>query len=213
MAMGITELDPIHKVSRLDGKEGADHPMRAVTHDVAAQTGWTAARASEVSAFFDSLAPIWNEKRQHSERNAPLVDALQRGGADLNGRWLELGCGTGLATGTLADHVSEHVAVDLSAEMLAHADQDNGPYVRADADRLPFRDGEFAGILAVNMFLFPAEVNRVLADEGWLVWVNSRAERTPIYLSVEELQHALPGTWTGVTSRSGPAMWASIRRG
>ena len=69
-----------------------------------------------------------------------------------------------------------------------------------------------AAIVLINAFLFPAEVARVLAPGGAIVWVNSSGERTPIYLSPEDLLKALPGEWTGIASRAGEGHWCVLRR-
>jgi hypothetical protein len=55
----------------------------------------------------------------------------------------------------------------------------------------------------VNALLFPAEVDRVLAPEGSVVWVNSSGDQTPIHLRSEEVAAVLPGEWRGVASRAG----------
>ena len=62
------------------------------------------------------------------------------------------------------------------------------------------------------MFLFPAEVDRVLAPEGVVVWVNSRGSETPIHLTADEVDRALPGHWDGVASRAGWGTWSVHRR-
>ena len=48
-----------------------------------------------------------------------------------------------------------------------------------------------------------AEVDRVLAPDGVVVWVNSSGPQTPIYLSVDDVVSRLPGTWDGVASQAG----------
>ena len=53
------------------------------------------------------------------------------------------------------------------------------------------------------MFLFPEEVERVLAPQGMVLWVNSSGEHTPIHLSPEEVAQQLPGAWDGVKARGG----------
>lgn len=186
--------------------------MRAVTNEVAAGGGWDSSIAAEVGSFFDGLAPEWVEKRKHRSRELPVIDSLERGGVEFATNWLELGCGTGSATAILAPRVDSLVAVDLSAGMLQHAPEELGPFVRADASTLPFRDSEFGGVMLMNMFLFPTELDRVLAEDGWIIWVNSRAEQTPIHLSVDALIDALPGEWRGFTSRADTGMWATLTR-
>jgi hypothetical protein len=77
---------------------------------------------------------------------------------------------------------------------------------------LPFADGMVATLLLVNMLLFPAEVDRVLDERGALVWVSSTGPHTPIYLSPEEIEAALPGDWDIVGSDAGRGTWCVARR-
>ena len=57
-----------------------------------------------------------------------------------------------------------------------------------------------------------AEVDRVLSRDGSLVWVNSSGEQTPIFLDAEDVLRALPGKWTGISSRAGEGTWCVLRR-
>ena len=57
--------------------------------------------------------------------------------------------------------------------------------------------------MLVNCFLFPEEVDRVLAPDGVVVWVNSSGAETPIHLPPDDVAAALPGRWTGVESTAG----------
>ena len=84
--------------------------------------------------------------------------------------------------------------------------------MRADAARLPFRDGAADVLVLANMLLFPAEVTRLLAPRGALVWVNSLGDRTPIHLSAEDVARALPG-FAGVASEAGWGTWCVFRKG
>lgn len=190
---------------------GPDHPMRLVTRQVAFEAGWSPGRAAKVTELFDSLAPEWSARQSSSAGVASVRDALRRGGLDTAGRWLELGCGTGAGTEVLAAEIDRLVALDLSAQMLAHG-SDVAPKVRADASRLPFPDRAFDGVLLLNMLLFPDELDRVLAPGGRVVWVNSLGDRTPIHLPPEDVLAALPGSWAGTTANAGSGFWAVFRR-
>ena len=194
---------------RPDGA-GEDHPMRIVTRQVAAgPEGWTVERRDKVSDLFDGLASEWHT-RDGPGRHLPLLDALDRGGVGA-GRALELGSGTGLATSDLVDRFASVVAADLAMEMLRLAPT-VAPRVRADATQLPVPSGSVDALVLMNMLLFPAEVDRVLAAEGALVWVNSRGPATPIHLPAEDVVAALPGTWSAVASTHGSATWCVARR-
>jgi SAM-dependent methyltransferase len=190
---------------------GPDHPMRRVTADTAfAPESWTPERAAKVGELFDSLAPTWKE-RDGPERHASVLDALDRGGPFPRGTCIEVGSGAGIATPVLIDRLSDVVALDLSFEMLALAGSD-APRVQADASVLPIRSHAVAVVALINMFLFPAEVDRVLAPDGVLLWVSTLGDATPIYLPPADVVRALPGDWDGVTAEAGWGTWLIARR-
>ena len=193
------------------GIGGPSHPMRQVTREIAfAPDGWTPDRATKVAELFDGLAPGWRE-RDIPERHDALRDALTRGGPFPSGVCLEVGAGTGAATPELLETVGHVVATDLSAGMLSLA-APTVPLVRADAARLPLPDHAVAMVALVNMFLFPQEVDRVLALHGALLWVSTNGEDTPIYLEPAEVVACLPGAWDGVTAQAGWGTWVVARR-
>ncbi len=220
----ITHLDRIIADSGPPPAEGAgpDHPMRVVTRQVAFEPGgWTPERRARVAALFDGLAPEWHT-RNHPGRDAPLLDALDRGvGASIampstaTTTCLELGSGTGVTTASLAERFERVVALDLALEMLRLAPADAAPRVQADAADLPFAEGSADVVVLVNTLLFPAEIDRVLAPEGRLVWVNTRGPLTPIHLSAEDVIAALDGTgtWNALASEAGPGTWCVAWRG
>jgi SAM-dependent methyltransferase len=93
---------------------------------------------------------------------------------------LDVGCGTGLSTRTLARVADRVVGIDSSPEMLSHAAGGAGiVYQQARAEALPFADRSFDLInvgLAFHWFAreaFLREARRVLRDDGWLVIYNS----------------------------------------
>jgi len=186
--------------------------MRKVTQQVAFEPGgWTPERAERVAMLFDGLAPEWHT-RGSPERTDALVDALARGGPfDKRRPCLELGSGIGLFTDRIVDRFGRGhvVAVDLSYEMLTRAPADLAPRAQADAARLPFRDATFGTAVLVNMLLFPREMARVATT---LVWVNTVGDATPIHLSAEEVETALPGAWEGVQAEAGWGTWAVLRK-
>ncbi len=211
MAGTVAYLDVTAPYREL-GVHNVDHPMRLVTREAAEHNDWNPEKASKVSAVFDDLAPDWHNNHNDPERTASLVDALERGGV-CGGRLVELGCGTGVGTALLAARRDVSAAVDLSAGMLAEADSSCAPLVRADASMLPLPDRCVDALVLLNMLLFPAETDRVLAPQGTLVWVNTGGEATPIHLSAQEVVDALPGNWTAVASRAGTGTWCVVRRG
>ena len=176
--------------------------------------GWTSDLRDHVERFFDNLAGEWHT-RSSPHRTAVVMDALVRGLDPLHvprGVAVEVGSGIGAYSPLLAERFATVVAVDLSFAMLRLAPVGPGHRVRADGAQLPIRDGSAAAVVLINAFLFPAEVERVLAPRGALVWVNSSAEHTPIYLSVEDLVARLPGEWTGTSSRAGEGHWCALQR-
>jgi SAM-dependent methyltransferase len=193
-----------------------DHPMRIVTRRAAglAQGGWHADMRDEVKSYFDAMAGEWHT-RTSPERTAIVVDALARGveatGAPA-GAAVEVGSGTGAYSAVLAARFGTVLAIDLSLAMLQQAPPAPAVRVQADGAALPVRDGSVAAVALINAFLFPAEVARVLAADGIVVWVNSSGERTPIYLAPDDLLAALPGEWTGIASRAGEGHWCVLRR-
>jgi SAM-dependent methyltransferase len=191
---------------------GPDHPMRVLTRAIASDPdAWDPARVAQVLATFDGLAASWDDRFEVDEVRVPVADALDRGGP-WGRRWVEVGAGTG--RGTAAAHAAGHrvVATDLSFEMVRRIDPVAGARVRADSARLPVRTGAVDVLLAVNTFLFPREVERVLAPAGALVWVNTLAEDTPIHLPAEDVAAALAGSWDGVAAPAGWGAWAVFRR-
>lgn len=193
--------------------DGAAHPMRVMTRRAAGLEGppWDAEARAQVGAIFDELAGDWHT-RSTPERTRVVVDALDRGGVGPGGTALELGSGIGTYTALLAERFDHVLAVDLSEAMLHLADPAPGARVRADCCDLPVPDASVDAVVLVNMLLFPAEVDRVLAPGGRVVWVSSSGEATPIHLLPDEVAAALPGTWAGVSARAGAGLWTVLRR-
>lgn len=190
----------------------AARPMQDLTRAIArGDRAWTPERKEQIAALFDSLAPGWKE-RDAAARHDALRDALARGGPFPSGWCLEVGSGTGNATSDLRAAFDDVASFDLSLEMLRLADASTAR-VRSDASTLPVRAGRAAVVALVNMFLFPDEVVRVLADDGVLLWVSTNGDETPIYLPPSDVVAALPGEWTAVTSQAGWGTWLTARRG
>lgn len=185
--------------------------MQQTTREVAFDGAWTPEQAERFTTLFDGLAPTWRE-RANEARDDALEDALDRGGVP-TGLGAEVGSGTGIFTRRLAAHFERLVAFDLSLEMLRLAPSEAAPRVCADAACLPLPDACLDALVLVNCFLFPAEADRVLAADGALVWACTLGERTPIYLSADDVVSALPGQWSGPASEAGWGTWTVLRRG
>lgn len=215
--MAIRYLPPVivegHQPS---GAGSPDHPMRIATRRAAGleSGGWTADLRREVGEFFDALSGEWHT-RTSPQRTAIVRDALERGlgpSGTRGGVAVEVGSGIGTYSGLLAQRFATVLSIDLSLPMLRQAPAGIAHRVQADGARLPLRDSSAAAIVLINAFLFPAEVEKVLSPDGVLVWVNSSGEQTPIFLDAEELLSALPGKWTGTSSKAGEGTWCVLRR-
>ncbi len=189
---------------------GSESPIRAVTRSVAFEAAWDLERRNKVRDLFDSMAADWTESRDSPAQAASVVDALTRGAPQAE-TVVELGAGSGLGTRHVLERYPQTIALDLSMEMLRHSIA-AVPKVRADASALPLRSGGVDVFVMVNMLLFPQETDRVLSPSGSLVWINTKAEETPIHLSAEDFVAALPGHWVGVASRAGTGSWCVARR-
>jgi ubiquinone/menaquinone biosynthesis C-methylase UbiE len=191
--------------------------MRIATRRAAGldASGWTGELRNQVEDYFDGLAAEWHT-RISPQRTAIVLDALARGlgtSDSPRGVAIEVGSGIGSYSNLLAEWFRVVIAIDLSAAMLRLAPARPAHRVKADGANLPVGDSSAAAVVLINAFLFPAEVERVLAPEGTLVWVNSSGEQTPIYLPVDDLVRQLPGEWTGTASRAGEGQWCVLRRG
>jgi SAM-dependent methyltransferase len=211
----ITELPAIEIPGhRSSGLGNDDHPMRIVTRRAAglADGGWTGETRRQVTDAFDALAGEWHT-RTSPERAAVVADALERGVGDHpGGLAVEVGSGIGTYSAMLAERFDAVLAVELSMAMLQLAPPGPGCRVQADAATLPLGDAAASAVVLINALLFPTEVDRVLAPDGVVVWVNSSGEETPIHLPPADVAAALPGEWEGTASRAGVGLWCVLRR-
>ena len=214
MPAALTELPALEIPGHVSSGLGSpDHPMRIMTRRAAGLVGepWDDEARAQVAAFFDGLAPEWHT-RTGPARDAVVADALERGVADGGDVCLELGSGIGAYTPQLAKRWRRVLATEVSHEMLLRSPHDVGHRVLADGAQLPLRDAAADAVVLINCFLFPAEVDRVLAADGVVVWVNSSGGETPIHLPPEDVAEALPGRWEGVRANAGVGVWCTLRR-
>lgn len=160
-------------------------------------------RRRRSDAFFAATAEGWDELRAELFGSgaglAPLLGLL-----DTAWTAVDLGCGTGGLTETLAPHVSRVIGIDRSPEMLAAAearlqDHPNVELRRGELEHLPVADD--AADLAVlglvlhyvaDPFVALCEARRVLRPGGRLILVDMRPhDRGPAYS--ESMGHAWPG--------------------
>jgi MPBQ/MSBQ methyltransferase len=134
-------------------------------------------------AYFDDLARRYRERRRFARRRITNVLRLLPGLAGR--RFLDVGCGMGTFAIEAARLGAHAVGLDLTAQALAAARRVAGQegvrrvaFVRADAARLPFRDGSFDVVLAADLTehlddatlaAVLGEARRVLRPEGELV--------------------------------------------
>ena len=215
MPGAFTELPAIEIPGHTSSGLGSpDHPMRIMTRRAAGLVGepWDDQARTEVAAFFDGMAPEWHT-RTGPARDAVVADALERGvGARTGDVCLELGSGIGAYTPRLAERWRRVLATEVALEMLLRSPTDVGHRVLADGAQLPIVDGAADAVVLINCFLFPAEVDRVLAADGVVVWINSSGGETPIHLPPEDVVEALPGRWVGVRATAGVGLWCVLHR-
>jgi SAM-dependent methyltransferase len=144
---------------------------------------------------FDGLAPEWDTLRG-PDSLAPLEAGLAALPSAPN-RVLDLGTGTGAAARIVAERFprAEIVGVDIAGRMIEEARRKtDAPNVRfdvADAERLPFQDGEFDLATLANMIPFFDELARVVASGGHVLIAFSVGDQTPIYVPGERLRAEL----------------------
>jgi len=174
---------------------------------------WSGERARAVVRRYTELAPVWDGERG-GYRRVPLADALDRGGPFPPGPCVEVGAGTGLLTPLVAAVWPQVVSLDLTPEMMRRS---AAPWrLVADASRLPLPAGVAAAVVLGDVPLFAAEVVRVLAPGGVVVWSNALGSGAPHHVPVDVVGAALgeaAGTpFTGVTAEAGWGLWAVFRR-
>jgi hypothetical protein len=217
IAVPIRHLPPVAIEGHILTSPGSpEHPMRLATRRAAGldEGGWQGDLRDDVKAYFDAMAGDWHT-RTSPERTEIVRDVLARGVESV-------GVPAGLAVEARERHRG---LLDAAGRALSHGGRgrslagdvaacaDGSRVTRAGGWRLASAPGRnAAAVVLINAFLFPAEVARVLAPDGAIVWVNSSGERTPIYLSPDDLLKALPGDWNGTASRAGEGHWCVLRR-
>ncbi|MFE4256419.1 class I SAM-dependent DNA methyltransferase [Streptomyces sp. NPDC056910] len=190
---------------------GTAEVFRVFARDLAAgRRSWDGETARFIADQFDQMAAEWDTTLA-TGRDEPLRDALERGGPFPGGVCLELGSGTGLFTELLRSEFSRVISVDLSEQMLRQAVGRSPARVRADAAALPLVNAQVSVVAAIDMLLFPAEIVRVLAPNGVLLWINQFGEDGPLHLPATDVANALPGDWQAVEADAGWGSWAVLR--
>jgi ubiquinone/menaquinone biosynthesis C-methylase UbiE len=124
-------------------------------------------------------------------------------------RVLDAGCGTGIYSAWLAGLGLEVTGLDIDPEMLAAA-RDKAPgatLVEGTVTKLPFADGEFDLALAVTVFCFLSDDERVEAAQE-LVRVTRPGGRVVIG---ELARHSLWAAQRRIKGWRGSATWRAAR--
>lgn len=120
-----------------------------------------------------------------------------------SGLWLDLGCGTGWIHEVLSlkGHQRHLIGVDIALGMLRYAQRKQLPVVLGDAEKLPFGDCSFDGVLAKgvlhhlsDMASAVKEIARVLKPGGVAVFAdpNQNPLRTLRYVLKNQGDHFSP---------------------
>ena len=213
--MKITYLPTVHPQQKSDRASGSDSRMRNITRQAAHEGIWNLSLAKEVKDLFDEKASEWSATRNIPSRGVPVQDALERG--QVKGkRVVDLGAGTGLATQILRNKFENVIAVDISQEMIVNSVASRTSQICADGFSLPFPNNSIDVFLAMNMILFPDEIERCLRNEGFLIWISSRGSDTPIYLPPEEVIDLMSSNsdaeWSGISAHAIEATWLVAKR-
>jgi SAM-dependent methyltransferase len=121
------------------------------------------------SVNFDRAADFYDATRDPGDEvTARSIDLLAREFRD-GGRALEIGVGTGAIALPLAARGVPLVGIDLSTAMMSKLVEKAGgrapfPLLRADATRVPMRDGAFAGAYARHVLHLVADWEAVVSE-------------------------------------------------
>ncbi|MBC2732970.1 MAG: class I SAM-dependent methyltransferase [Desulfobacteraceae bacterium] len=117
----------------------------------------------------------------HSQRYHVWWAEKMLASAPDKGLWLDLGCGTGWIQEVLLlkNQQRSLIGVDISDGMLRFAQRKKMPVVLGDAEKLPFKDGCFDGVMAKgvmhhlsDMASAAAEIARIIKPGGVAVLVD-----------------------------------------
>lgn len=115
--------------------------------------------------LFDSFAE--NYENVLHNINYAVVDKIAEIAPDLNGKILDLGCGTGLIGLKLKNPDNTFYGVDLSKAMLQKANQKNVYKVLEQADAVAYlqqHKNEFSAIVAADVFCYFGNLEKLLKE-------------------------------------------------
>ncbi len=136
--------------------------------------------SEKIDTTYDGVAPLYDETFEDISVRADELRWLRRSLAGLrNPTVLDVGCGTGSFLRAIEDLIEKAQGVDLSAGMVAHAQQRSTAsgklsFSKIDGPQLPFDDNSFDAVTSVLSFRYLdwdpiiAEILRVLKPGGRL---------------------------------------------
>jgi SAM-dependent methyltransferase len=165
-----------------------------------------------LAAAYDEMAPEWTEWARDQHWYAASVAAGLAHAQPVS--WIvEVGCGTGQATGILSGIGAFVVATDVNSSMLLGAPAlAHTAYVQADVRHLPFADGSVPLLVGLNGVPHIPEFQRVVAPGGQILWCTSFAEGTPLYVSPDRFADMLGPEWTAEAGYAGHGDWVLALR-
>jgi ubiquinone/menaquinone biosynthesis C-methylase UbiE len=147
-----------------------------------------------MTTAFDSLADAYDAGRMGYSNE--LYQTLVESGLPPNGHVVDVGCGTGLASGPLIENGFRVTGVDLSKPMLdkARTSLPEGAWIAGSAEALPFRDREFDAAISAQAFHHVdrtkaiGELIRVLRPGAFIaVWWKLLVHDDPVRLIREQV--------------------------
>src|SRR4030095_16771587 len=131
------------------------------------------------NAFYDTLGERWYEaedepvsllRAEGALKNPWVEERLHAAFTDRRARVLDVGCGAGFLANALAGSDFEVAGGDLSEESLEVARRRDGTgrvnYRRADALSLPFDEGEFDAVCAMDFLEHVPNPGEVIREAG-----------------------------------------------
>lgn len=174
---------------------------------------------------------VWNSPGgRYDEISRSIADAIEhaveRVGAKPGERILDLATGTGWASRVLAQRFpgAKVIGADIADQMLDYARATAArhelpiEYVHADAERLPFADGELDGVVSTFGVMFAgnpeaaaAEIARVVKPGGRVVLATWKADSN-VFEMFGVMKRHMPAPPAGVTPPPSPFEWGKVAR-
>ncbi|WP_460365541.1 class I SAM-dependent methyltransferase [Actinocorallia lasiicapitis] len=161
---------------------------------------------------YDEMSGIWTEwASEQFDYVSPVRQGLKFAKP---ASWaLEVSCGTGQATGVIAESVPRVIATDVNESMIERAPRIHGvTYSLMDVRALPLDDRSVPLCVGLNAVLYPPEISRVLMDGGQVLWCSSFGPGTPIYVSPQDVIDHFGAGFVGEAGRSGHGDWVLLTK-